>query len=335
MPLKCRSHHKTRLYGELRGETVGLRFDMRVHPVRQLKTLPRVRVVDTFVIRRQCLRYFSVPKTLQPIIQSLTQLKHLRYEHWGALFNSMGPAWLRLRDEEHALLFGRVLHSKRTLKSVACYEDMTSAKLRSQRTPRIGLARALVESSQRLEELHFAHNVDAKDFFSHVIVEDPHPNKGMEWKKLERISLTSVQLKPDTCNLLILQAATVAQRMPKLQRMELWHADASSSCMFQYKADPEQPVVRFSSTWFGRLGGLEEKVWQLIASKQGSRHQLMIEYKLLDQNDFSNRNSILRFLDQGDRLLNATSRHQLLNEGVPSPVLKMSILATAMFRAQI
>ncbi|KAI8666972.1 hypothetical protein NCS56_00832200 [Fusarium sp. Ph1] len=230
---------------------------MRAQPVKRLKTLPCVRVVDTFFIRRQCLRYFSVLKTLQPIIQSLTQLKHLRYEHWGALFNGMRYSWVR--DEEHALLFGQVLQNKKTLRSVACYEDMTSAKLRSQRTPSHALARALVKPSQRLEEVHFAHNVDAMHFFFYIVTNNPVPDKGEKWKSLERISLTSTWLRPTEYQHLILRAATVAQRMPKLQRMELWHTDAWSSCIFRYKTDPEQSIVRLSSTWFGSLEFLRKR----------------------------------------------------------------------------
>jgi hypothetical protein len=327
-PRKCTSHHKPRPFGEL----TGLRFDMRAQPVKRLKALPCVRVVDTFVIRRQCLRYFSVPKTLQPIIQSLTQLKHLRYEHWGALFNGLGYSWVR--DEEHALLFGQVLQNKKTLRSVACYEDMTSAKLRSRRTPSHALARALVEPSQRLEELHFAHNVDAMDFFFFIITNNPIPHKGAKWKRLERISLTSAWLRPTGYQHLILRAATVAQRMPKLQRMELWHTNTWSSCIFQYKTDPDQPIVRLSSTWFGSLGVSEEEAWREVASTQASRHQLLIKYKLLDQRDFAQYNSVLRYLDQGDRLLNVTSRHQLLDEGCPRPVLKRSITQAATSHVQ-
>lgn len=320
-PRKCTSHHKPRPFGEL----TGLRFDMRAQPVKRLKTLPCVRVVDTFLIRRQCLRYFSVPKALQPIIQSLTQLKHLRYEHWGAPSSGIGFAWLKVRDEEHALLFDEVLQSKKTLRSVACYGDMTHAKLCSRRTPRHSLARALVKPSQRLEELHFAHNVDAMDFFFYIVTDNPNPDKGAKWKRLERISLTSAWLRPPGYQHLILRAATVAQRMPKLQRMELWHTDTWSSCIFQYKSDPERPIVRLSSTRFGGLGVSEEEAWREVASTQGSRHQPPTEHKLLDQRDFAQYNSILRYLDQGDRLLNATSWHQLLDEGCPKPVMKRSI----------
>ncbi|UPL03213.1 hypothetical protein LCI18_014147 [Fusarium solani-melongenae] len=304
-PRKCISHYRPRLFGEL----TGLRFDMRAQPIKRLKTLPCVRVVDTFLIRRQCLRYFSVPKTLQPIIQSLTQLKHLRYEHWGALSSGMGFTSLK---------------SKKTLRSVACYEDMTHAKLRSLRTPRHGLARALVKPSQRLE-LHFAHNVDAMDFFFYIVTDNPNPDKGAKWNRLERISLTSAWLRPPGYQHLILRAVKVAQRMPKLQRMELWHTDVWGSCIFQYKADPEQPLVRLSSTWFGCLGVSGEKAWREVASTQESRHQLLIEYKLLDQRDFAQHNYMLRYLDQGDRLLNATSWNQLLDEGRPKPILKRSI----------
>lgn len=322
-PRKCTSHHKPRPFGEI----TGLRFDMRAQPVKRLKTLPCVKVVDAFVIRRQCLRYFSVPQTLRPIIQSLTQLRHIRYEHWGARFNSLGHHWER--DEEHALLFGEVLKSKKTLRSVACYEDMSSATLRSGGSHRPDLAKALVEPSQRLEELHFAYNVDAMDFFFFIVTNNPVPDKGAKWNRLERISLTSAWLVPPGYQDLILRAATVAQRMPKLQRMELWHTNTWCSCIFQYRADPEQPVVRLSSTWFGSLEVSEEEAWREVASRQPSRHQLLIEYKLLDQKDFAQYNSILRYLDQGDRLLNVTSWHQLLDEGGPKPVMKRSILQAA------
>ncbi|RMJ11978.1 hypothetical protein CDV36_008357 [Fusarium kuroshium] len=323
-PQKCSSHHKPRPFGEV----TGLRFDMRAQPVKRLKTLPPVKVVDTFVIRRQCLRYFSVPKTLQPIIESLTQLRHLRYEYWSDRF-SMGSAWLKSRDEEQVLLFGQVLQSKKTLKSVACYGDVPSVKLRSQTTASLGVAWALVASSQRLEELHLAHNVDAMDFFFYILTFNPTPDKGAKWKKLERISLTSLWLRPTGYQLLIIRAAKVAQRMPKLQRMELWHTDIGSSCIFQYKADPEQPVVRFLNTWFGHLGVVEREAWRGVAGTQESRHQLRVEYEFLDQRDFVRHNSILRYLDQGDGLLNATSRYQLLDEGLPRTVSKAPVNSQA------
>lgn len=199
--------------------------------------LPRVRVVQGLVIRRQFYRAFSVVKALRFLFRSLTRLEHFTYETWRGI-NTKNYSGKTLRDQDNYFLFLDLFElRRRSLQMVSIYEDahaMFREHILRKRSPALG--RALAKSSRNFDELHASHNVDAKDFF-HDFWPGKNPtafDKKIEWKNLEILTMTSYSLTPSDYDELIRAAAAAAQKMPRLVIMELWNGGRGYACIFRY-----------------------------------------------------------------------------------------------------
>ena len=85
---------------------------------------------------------------------------------------------------------------------------------------------------RNLEHLAASFIVEAKHFFDAV---NCHPEDGL-FQDLTRLPMTSSILKTDLKTVL-LSAASVAFKMPKLALLELWYGRQSQACLFRYKAN--------------------------------------------------------------------------------------------------
>lgn len=136
-------------------------------------------------------------KALQPIIQCLTQLENFTYEPWRGI-DTKSHYGRAIRDMEHHLLFLDVFKYRRSLRRVSIFEDFNHVfHERRERQRNTLLGKDLARSSRNFEELHASLNVDAKDFF-HAFWpgQDPKEKKGVEWKFLKYLALTSHWLNP-------------------------------------------------------------------------------------------------------------------------------------------
>ncbi|KAK3940644.1 hypothetical protein QBC46DRAFT_434250 [Diplogelasinospora grovesii] len=310
------------------GHPNGLGFDLRAQATRRTAgILPNVEVVNSLVIRRQFYRHFSVPRALQPIIQSLTQLREFRYEPWRGL-NTRHHFGRVIRDEQHCLLFSNVLKDKKSLRSVSMYEDFDPRGLHNRSTlepcsPDLG--RALAESSGHLEELHAAHNIDAKDFF-HAFWPGQNQNpEGLEWPNLKRLSLTSRALNPQDYDTLIQAAAAAARHMPKLEAMELWTCHKQHFGLFTYWVSHRRDgrtSASLDTTWQGEISDRAESCWREVAQAHGrcGRYEHEVWSNHLHRAPFEPPNyecyrCAVAHCIQGRQMLTETSWRQILLRG--------------------
>lgn len=290
------------------GHPSGLKFDLRASSARKMRTLPKVRVIKSLVIRRQFYRAFSVAKALQPIIQCLTQLEDFIYEPWRGI-DTKGHSGRAIRDMEHHLLFLDVFKYRRSLIRVSIFEDLNYVFHRGRERERCTLlGEDLARSSRNFEELHASLNVDAKDFF-HAFWpgQGPKEKKGVEWKNLKYLSLTSHSLNPWDCDQLVWTAAAAAQRMPQLEIMELWNGGEGYLCIFRYERRVNRPRIQLLSTWGGQLSAQARACWGVVARE----HELQAEPIYLDPRLIKSHVSVLHYLVLKRRLLNQTSLQQM------------------------
>ncbi|OCK87716.1 uncharacterized protein K441DRAFT_648073 [Cenococcum geophilum 1.58] len=293
------------------GHPGGLKFDLRAPSARKMRTLPKVRVIKSLVIRRQFYRAFSVAKALQPIIQCLTQLENFIYEPWRGI-DTKGHSGRAIRDMEHHLLFLDVFKYRRSLRRVSIFEDFNYVfHWRRERRRYTLLGEDLARSSRNFEELHASLNVDAKDFF-HAFWpgQDPKAKKGLEWKNLKYLSLTSHWLNPWDCDQLVRTAAAAAQRMPQLEIMELWNGGEGHLCIFRYERQVNRPRIQLVSTWGGQLGAQARACWRVVARE----HELQAEPFYLDASLIKSHVSVLHYLVLKRRLLSEISLQQMQTE---------------------
>ena len=297
------------------GHPNGLKFDLRAPSARKMRTLPKVRVVKSLVVRRQFYRAFSVAKALQPIIQCLSQLENFTYEPWRGIV-AKGHSGRAIRDMEHHLLFLDVFKYRRGLRRVSIFEDFNHVlHWRRERKRCTLLGKDLARSSRKFEELYASLNVDAKDFF-HAFWpgRDPKEKKRVEWKFLKYLALTSHSLNPWNYDRLVRTAAAAAQRMPQLEVMELWNGGEGHLCIFRYERLLERPRIQLLSTWGGQLGTRARACWGVVARGHSNHHELQAESIYLDASLIKSHVSVLHYLVLKRRLLNETSLHQMQTE---------------------
>lgn len=254
-------------------------------------------------------------KALQPIIQCLTQLENFTYEPWRGI-DTKGHSGRAVRDMEHHLLFFDVFKYRRSLRRVSIFEDFNRVLYRRrERECYTLLGKDLARSSRNFEELHASLNVDAKDFF-HAFWpgQDPKEKKGVEWKNLKYLALTSHSLNPWDYDQLVQTAAAAAQRMPQLEVMELWNGGEGYSCIFRYERRVDRPRIQLLSTWGGQLGAQARACWGVVARGHSSRHELQAKPFYLDASLIKSHVSVLHYLVLKRRLLNETSLQQMQME---------------------
>jgi hypothetical protein len=123
-------------------------------------------------------------------------------------------------------------------------------KRRITRAPktRVCITAAVAAISTRLERLCASFFIDAASFF-----EACHPD--WVWVNLTWLTLTSSALVDDheadgQVNGLLLDAAKVAMRMPKLVRMELWNSvKHNDACVFRYGTNRSCTWILWCGTW--------------------------------------------------------------------------------------
>ncbi|KAL7943326.1 hypothetical protein V8C42DRAFT_104380 [Trichoderma barbatum] len=295
------------------GRPQGLGFDLRTSWVRRLGTLPKVTVVNRLLIARHFYRHFSVPRALEPIIQSLTQLQIFSYEPWrGVNVNSLSGQ--ELRDSEHTYLLA-VLQRHKHLRSISMFENFRPSLHGSiPREPCSALGHSLANASQNHNELYAAFNVDAKDFFYAFFPgADPRIRLSMSWDKMEYICLSAQMLSPSHYNELIQVAGAAALKMPKLRCMELWNSDMDESCIFGYRYSRKENIkhVSLRSTWNGQFSKQAISRWRKVADL--TNHELGVKTNFLDANAVQDYTVVIQCLRLRRSLLTAFSLMQLIH----------------------
>lgn len=310
-------HARYRLFGS------GLRFDYNLPSVRGRRMrLPKVSVVTSLVIRRQSPRTFRATTALTPMICSLTRLGSFTYEPWR------GPTsvYQRMQDWHHTFLAMDAFSARRkTLKKVSIFESHDEIFYRppyngqSQRRTPLWFSRALARSSHHLEELYAANNVDAFQFFHAFHPEaPPSERRWMVWKDLKYLSLTTQHLSPRNGDLLLLMAARAAERMPKLEVMELWNcwSRRGIAAIFRFKRGETEASIELVSTWSPGLTFSEttKAAWTRVATAKRPLPLRVTEERYPDSGWIDGDYSVLRKLELVGRMLHPVSLKQIARE---------------------
>lgn len=313
---------KTRVFGR----PSGLCFDLDAPIVQRLQGqlpgqpragrvgLPKVSVVESLVIRRQFHRAFSVSRVLCRIFEGLTRLANFTYEPWRRPTIQVGAVW----GGEHTLAIYNMLRFKRTLKTVSIFENFDdvfySQHLAGLEPYRYSndVYQFLALASRHMEELYAANNCDARDFFRHFWpTVTPESNGFMVWPNLKNLSLTSMSLEPDFYNLLITTAAKAAERMPRLEVMEIWNYGDGEACIFRFERSESHAEIELKSTWPAAVSASAEAAWARVA---GPRRSLGIKNVRLDEKLITGAYAVLPLMALTGRLLHPVSRRQIERE---------------------
>ncbi|KAK6077801.1 hypothetical protein SCUP234_06559 [Seiridium cupressi] len=232
------------------------------------ETVPEVRAVTSFVLRRQ-VRVRFTDRTLQGLFEKLPRLNHLVWEPWR---EGVTSAKERLNDKKYASMIEKCL--PKTFKSITMFEDFNEDHIPPLRQwtrdpldvirhgdPAVGAAFA--SRSLGLEQVSASYVVDARHFFQ--------PRQPLwTWHKLQSLALTS-QVLTDTVRYpeiasLLHSAGVAALRMPSLNTMVLWNERKGAACAFVYRGGT-CPSITWRSTWNLKLGPSIVEPWERVATK--------------------------------------------------------------------
>ena len=311
---------KIPLNAKYRAFGFGLRFDYTLPSVRRLRMrLPKVSVVASLVIRRQFARTIAARKALDPMVRSLTQLSSFMYEPWR------GPTstYQERQDWQHAFLARGALKARRkTLKKVTIFENhdeifyQPPSNGRSQRRTDNSFSYDLARSSHNLEELYVANNIDAfRFFYAFHPRAPPGQRRWMVWKNMKYLSLTTQHLSPEDNGLVLLMAARAAERMPKLEIMELWNcwSRRGIACVFRFRRGETEASIELVSTWPAGLPAETKTAWARVASV---KRPLTLRCKVRHWNPgfIDGDYSVLQQLELVEHMLHPISLRQIARE---------------------
>lgn len=127
---------------------------------------------------------------------------------------------------------------------------------------------ALAQRSFRLETLAASFLVDANDFL------EACPSD-QAWDMLRSLALTSpllaAQSSHEEVDRFLMLAASTAQRMPKLQTMELWNGGKGHACLFRYQITEGYATISWRGTWKLGLRSRVISAWNLVAQGHTER----------------------------------------------------------------
>lgn len=301
---------KFRLFGS------GLRFNYTLSCVRRLRMrLPKISVVTSVIIRRQFPRMIRAVCSLNPMISSLTRLKSLTLEPWR------GPTD-QFQDCQSNHLISMIKESfearRKTLKKVSIFEsyDEIFRYGPSYRRYEPLCANWLAWRSHHLEELYVANKMDAVDFFyAFSPLAPPAHRRWMMWKDLRNLSLTTRKLVPGGTNAIILMAARAAERMPRLEVMELWNYWGSTGMagIFRYRREETRATIELLGTWPDSFTQQAKAAWFRIAT---AKRPLPLLYKETHWKGgiIEGEYSVLRQLHLVEHVLHPISLRQIKRE---------------------
>jgi hypothetical protein len=179
------------------------------------------------------------------------------------------------------------------------------------RTPSPSVSAALAYRSVGLERLFASYMIDAKDFFK-----ASEPN--WIWNNLTSLALTSRLLtlyKPHSSaiNEMLVDAGTVALRMPKLRTMEIWNGMKRYACAFRYQVTASSTTIGWCGTWNLELDMDVVDVWKKVAIRH-TRHELsVLVSQSLDKQDIKSHGAAIRELHLSE-VIHPISLEQILRE---------------------
>ncbi|KAI3328998.1 hypothetical protein HD806DRAFT_481340 [Xylariaceae sp. AK1471] len=236
------------------------------------EALSEVRVVTSFVIRRQVRRRFTAT-TLRLLFEKLPRLEHIIWEPWREWSTPINKYY----DREYRFMIEACL--PKTLKRISVFQDFNEDHIASLQIlgsgsifsqidpirhadPAVGAAFAY--RSLSLEELSASYMVDARHFFQEL-------QPLWTWNYLQSLVLTSGLLtgtasRTETSDLLH-HAGLAARSMPRLHTMAIWNGGKGEACAFIYRKKNSGSSITWRSTWDLELGPSIVEAWEKVATE--------------------------------------------------------------------
>lgn len=296
-------------------------FGVRFKRGQSKDRLPEVKMVASFLIRRQYYRELCPDAFSRLLIESLTGLRHIRNERWRlpGLF----------RQDEYRMSYGptkdwnpsgkgTVLGSKlpSTLESLHIFEDFNVAIHGSTHSDTSALSgiqvlKGLASSVPNLKHLSVSFLSDAIDCFEVSVGTFP---------RLESIACTSqsyLQRNPVLVNKLLYKAAKAAMRMPELQIMEVWNCEDGYADILRYESTGTAESSACRLTWRSSWCNMKSMVikcvveaWEKVASTNASR-LLIVEMDPLPHASYTEYGAVIHHLKLRNSILNPISAMQV------------------------
>ncbi|RYO96980.1 hypothetical protein DL764_007381 [Monosporascus ibericus] len=282
--------------------------------------LPSVKVVTSFILRRQTRRALST-ESLQKIFKSLPGLECINYEPWREFFR--WPRYLQDPGYQNIILTSL----PETLKALTIFEDFNedynivhcfNYSTREWlyppelvRTPNPSVGAALAYRSLSLERFSASNMVDANDFFRAC-----EPN--WAWDNLTSLTLTSRLLtlcKPHLLpiNKMLVDAGTAALRMPHLRTLVIWNGMKRNACAFRYQVTANSTTLGWCGTWDLELDIDVLDVWRNAALRYTKHELSILASRNLNKQDIKSHAVAIRELDLRE-VIHPVSLEQILRE---------------------
>lgn len=253
--------------------------------------LPEVKMVTSFLIRRQYYRDICTSALARLYNESLPNLRTIRHERWRLPHDlcqqmydwSYGPTQeFPFKSLGQMSSAGSKSKLPSSLESLHLFEDF-NATIHGSRTSsrprpsRIQILKGLATAGPGVKHLTVSFLSDAMDCLE-------IPDNSL-FPNLESIALTSQTCFRPTSftnfNVLLHKAALAARKMPKLQIMEIWNCENGYAAIFRYEATgaAESSACRLTwrCSWYpaSPIQDRVVKAWETVASTVTSRELLL------------------------------------------------------------
>ncbi|KAI3391329.1 hypothetical protein diail_7520 [Diaporthe ilicicola] len=293
-----------RLIRPLLLDTFGVRFKRG----QSKKSLPEVKMVSSFLLRRQFFRELHPIALCRLLRESLVCLRRIHYERWSLPH----PLTQNIYDKSFGVLAFSLPSS---MESLSLFEDSSSRHSLFHGPQKIRLRFEVLQGlkgrAANIKHLSISFWSDAIDCLK--FPPDTFPN-------LESVAMTSEKhLKPDSFLVreLLINAARAAMEMPKLQIMELWNCENGHAAVFRYEstgtAQSSACRLTWGSSWYcpkSMIGERVLKAWARVAHKNASR-QLTFVLDPLPTGSYAHYGAILHRLKLRNLIFDPTSTMQV------------------------
>ncbi|KAL7912271.1 hypothetical protein GGI35DRAFT_444850 [Trichoderma velutinum] len=279
--------------------------------------LPSVPAVTTLLLRQQNRRRWK-PNSLAHMFARFPRLQEVYYEPWRE-WDSMQSC----TDRNYPYLFESIQRFNNNLKRLVVFENFNQqypaimqrfqsgvdlAGCDSIRNPAPAVSRMVALASLKLEHLAVSFIVDASQFFQ--------IEPSWEWPNMTSLVLTSKLLAPDEnpieIGAMLQAAATVATKMPKLERMEIWNGRKGLAALFKYQIfhNIRQTRITWRGTWELTMESSIVQVWKALVHQQdGWRFDLVQEQ--LNEADIKSHGDAIRYLMLSSQVIRPISLQQI------------------------
>ncbi|CAG1977266.1 unnamed protein product [Fusarium graminearum] len=275
-----------------------------------------VNCISKLLIRR---RYFPniAPISLARIMDALPCLESVHIERWcfGA------PE----KDAIYDMGFPNYLRVPRSCKNISFYEEDDTdyhrrVMKRSELAPNASLANSLGKEAHHLENIAVSFSFDAVSFFTprwgHDFESLFTRCDAYDFKELKTLALTSPTMVSEDYGVIdhfLCTAAKSAERMPKLETLELWYFSSPSSMpphptpscagIFTYqRLDRYSSCISLKSTQTFKISGETRERWKGVVDVEGA--EFSVEHLDLDPDQLTSIGKLYPYLALRGRILN-------------------------------